>query len=150
MVQIIRETIFIPEEPNQKFGCAGAIVIIVVVGFIIFKCSGDDAPKQKETEPTPIEQSVETLSPDEVPGDAIPATPATPSKSTALPQAKPRVVTQPVKEPEVEEPVPVIEHQSPETTSPKPEVSDREQRKADRKARRDARKTERDQRKQNQ
>lgn len=147
MALLIKE---LPEEPKEQFGCAGAIVIIAVIGFIIFKCSGDDAPKQKETEPTPIEQSVEILSADEVPGDEMPDAPVTPSKSTVLPQAKPRAVTQPVKEPGVEEPVPVIEYQSPETTSPEPEVSDREQRKADRKARRDARKTERDQRKQNQ
>lgn len=147
MALLIKE---LPEEPKEQFGCAGAIVIIAVVGFIIFKCSGDDAPKQKETEPTSIEQSVETLSTDEVPEDEIPATPVTPSKSTALPQAKPRVVTQPVKEPEVEESIPVIDCQFPDATSPDIEVSDREQRKADRKARRDARKTERDQRKQNQ
>lgn len=147
MALLIKE---LPEEPKEQFGCAGVIFILVVVGFIIFKCSGDGTPTQKEVEPTPIEQPVETTSTDEISDDEIQAIPAAPSKSTPPPQAKPRPVTRPVKEPEVEESIPVIEYRTPETPSPEPEISDREQRKADRKARRDARKAEREQRRQNQ
>lgn len=147
MALLIKE---LPEEPKEQFGCAGALVIIVIVLFIIFKCSGEDTTSQKEVEPTPIEQPVETISTDEAPGNEVPDAPVTLPKPTALPQVKPRAVAQPAKEPEVEKSIPVIEYHSFEASSPEPEISDREQRKADRKARRDARKVEREQRRQNQ
>lgn len=144
----------VPEEPKEQFGCIGVVVVVIVVIMVVIaKCTGDEtSPKASLPDPEPVqtEQAANMTHVDE--GSEIERVETVPAKphSTPSPQVKPRTVVQPAKEPEVEESIPMIEHQSSEAPSQEPEVSEREQRKADRKARRNARKAERKQRRQNQ
>lgn len=144
MALLIKE---LPEEPKEQFGYIGVVVVIIVVIMVVIaKCTGDEtSPKASLPDPEPVQTEhaadmthVDEVSEAERPEPVI----ATPHPTPSL-QPKPRSVVQPAKEPEVEESIPPIEHQSSETPSQEPEVSEREQRKADRKARRDARKAER-------